>query len=24
VRELPEAQRPKVVVFGESLGSFGG
>ncbi|WP_102145177.1 alpha/beta hydrolase [Mycobacterium hubeiense] len=24
VREMPEAQRPKVVVFGESLGSFGG
>ncbi|HXB87338.1 alpha/beta hydrolase [Mycobacterium sp.] len=24
VRELPEAQRPKLVVFGESLGSFGG
>lgn len=24
VRELPEADRPKVVVFGESLGSFGG
>ena len=24
VRALPEAQRPKVVVFGESLGSFGG
>lgn len=24
VNELPEAQRPKVVVFGESLGSFGG
>ena len=24
VRELPEAERPKVVVFGESLGSFGG
>ena len=24
VRHLPEAQRPKVVVFGESLGSFGG
>jgi uncharacterized membrane protein len=24
VRKLPEAQRPKVVVFGESLGSFGG
>jgi len=24
VRQLPEAQRPKVVVFGESLGSFGG
>lgn len=24
VRELPEAQRPKIVVFGESLGSFGG
>lgn len=23
VRALPEAQRPKVVVFGESLGSFG-
>lgn len=23
VRELPEAQRPKIVVFGESLGSFG-
>jgi uncharacterized membrane protein len=24
VRRLPEAQRPKLVVFGESLGSFGG
>lgn len=24
VRELPEAGRPKLVVFGESLGSFGG
>ncbi|BBX11741.1 MULTISPECIES: alpha/beta hydrolase [Mycobacteriaceae] len=24
VRELPEARRPKLVVFGESLGSFGG
>jgi uncharacterized membrane protein len=24
LRELPEAQRPKIVVFGESLGSFGG
>ncbi len=24
VRGLPEAQRPKIVVFGESLGSFGG
>lgn len=24
VRQMPEAQRPKVVVFGESLGSFGG
>jgi uncharacterized membrane protein len=24
VRELPEADRPKLVVFGESLGSFGG
>ena len=24
VRALPETQRPKVVVFGESLGSFGG
>ncbi|HEX3289209.1 MAG TPA: alpha/beta-hydrolase family protein [Mycobacterium sp.] len=24
VKELPEAQRPKLVVFGESLGSFGG
>jgi uncharacterized membrane protein len=24
VRRLPEAQRPKIVVFGESLGSFGG
>ena len=24
VRALPEGQRPKVVVFGESLGSFGG
>lgn len=24
VRDLPEAQRPKLVVFGESLGSFGG
>ena len=24
VRVLPEAQRPKIVVFGESLGSFGG
>ena len=24
VRALPEAQRPKIVVFGESLGSFGG
>lgn len=23
-REMPEAQRPKLVVFGESLGSFGG
>lgn len=23
VRQIPEAQRPKVVVFGESLGSFG-
>ncbi len=24
VRALPEGQRPKIVVFGESLGSFGG
>jgi uncharacterized membrane protein len=24
VRDMPEAQRPKLVVFGESLGSFGG
>ncbi|MGH3677535.1 MAG: alpha/beta hydrolase [Mycobacterium sp.] len=24
VREMPEAQRPTLVVFGESLGSFGG
>src|SRR5262249_2854682 len=24
VRALPEGQRPKLVVFGESLGSFGG
>ena len=24
IREMPEAQRPKLVVFGESLGSFGG
>lgn len=24
VRALPEAERPKIVVFGESLGSFGG
>ncbi|MBU3750563.1 MAG: hypothetical protein FGM52_08940 [Mycobacterium sp.] len=24
VRALPEAKRPKIVVFGESLGSFGG
>ena len=24
VRTMPEAQRPKLVVFGESLGSFGG
>ena len=24
IRELPEAKRPKLVVFGESLGSFGG
>ncbi|WP_319435517.1 alpha/beta hydrolase [Mycobacterium sp. RTGN5] len=24
LRALPEAQRPKIVVFGESLGSFGG
>ena len=24
VRELPEGQRPRLVVFGESLGSFGG
>ena len=24
VRTMPEAQRPKIVVFGESLGSFGG
>jgi uncharacterized membrane protein len=24
VKQLPEAQRPKLVVFGESLGSFGG
>ncbi len=24
VREMPEAQRPRLVVFGESLGSFGG
>jgi uncharacterized membrane protein len=24
VRDLPEGQRPKLVVFGESLGSFGG
>ncbi|KUI27994.1 hypothetical protein AU196_05385 [Mycobacterium sp. IS-1742] len=24
VRELPEARRPRLVVFGESLGSFGG
>ncbi len=23
LREMPEAQRPKIVVFGESLGSFG-
>ncbi len=24
VRQIPESQRPKLVVFGESLGSFGG
>jgi uncharacterized membrane protein len=24
IREMPEAQRPKLIVFGESLGSFGG
>jgi uncharacterized membrane protein len=24
IREMPEAKRPKLVVFGESLGSFGG
>ncbi|MGE2833930.1 alpha/beta hydrolase [Mycobacterium sp. SMC-4] len=24
IREMPESQRPKLVVFGESLGSFGG
>ena len=24
IREMPEEQRPKLVVFGESLGSFGG
>ena len=24
IREMPEPQRPKLVVFGESLGSFGG
>lgn len=24
IRRIPEAQRPKLVVFGESLGSFGG
>jgi uncharacterized membrane protein len=24
IREMPEARRPKLVVFGESLGSFGG
>lgn len=24
IREMPEAERPKLVVFGESLGSFGG
>ena len=24
IRRMPEAQRPKLVVFGESLGSFGG
>lgn len=24
IRQMPEAQRPKLVVFGESLGSFGG
>ncbi|OBA57489.1 hypothetical protein A5647_23600 [Mycobacterium sp. 1100029.7] len=24
IRKMPEAQRPKLVVFGESLGSFGG
>lgn len=24
IRQLPESQRPKLVVFGESLGSFGG
>jgi uncharacterized membrane protein len=24
VRQLPESERPKIVVFGESLGSFGG
>ncbi len=24
VREMPQAERPKLVVFGESLGSFGG
>lgn len=24
IREMPEAQRPRLVVFGESLGSFGG
>ena len=24
IREMPEADRPKLVVFGESLGSFGG
>ena len=24
IRQMPESQRPKLVVFGESLGSFGG
>src|SRR6185437_11882345 len=24
IRQMPEAERPKLVVFGESLGSFGG